>query len=295
MAILKITLIGADGQLGTDIYNFFRGKNADITGLTIDELEVCDKNSCTSVLTRLSPGLVINTAAFNLVDACEDEVQKAFAVNAMGVKNLAEACFSIDAAMMHFSTDYVFGGYEKNMPYNEDDCPSPISIYGISKLAGEYAIRYMLKKYYIIRVSGLYGHTGSLGKGYNFVELMLDLAGKGKEIRVVDDQVLTPTSTTNVAEKLYELIGTGKYGLYHMTNSGNCSWHEFTQEIFRLEKLKPDIIPIKSNSFGSRARRPSYSVLDNKNLRSAGLKDLQHWKKALAEYIAERRFYKKKK
>jgi dTDP-4-dehydrorhamnose reductase len=290
---LKIALIGSDGQLGTDIYKYFKNKGADIAGLTQKEIEVCDKNICSSVLFEMKPDLIINTAAFHQVDVCEDEVLKTFEVNVGGVKNLAEICLEIDSALMHFSTDFVFGGYVKNTPYSEDDCPAPISVYGISKLAGEYVIRYMLKKYYILRVCGLYGHAGSLGKGYNFVELMIRLAKEGKDIRVVNDQVLTPTSTKDVTEKLFELIQKGKFGLYHMTSSGSCSWYEFACEIFKLSGLNPNISPTTSEEFVTKAKRPSYSVLDNRNLRKIGLKDMRHWKEALADYIEERKALKK--
>jgi dTDP-4-dehydrorhamnose reductase len=290
---LKIALIGSDGQLGTDIYKYFKNKGADIAGLTQKEIEVCDKNICISVLFEMKPDLIINTAAFHQVDVCEDEVLKTFEVNVGGVKNLAEICLEIDSALMHFSTDFVFGGYVKNTPYSEDDCPAPISVYGISKLAGEYVIRYMLKKYYILRVCGLYGHAGSLGKGYNFVELMIRLAKEGKDIRVVNDQVLTPTSTKDVTEKLFEFIQKGKYGLYHMTSSGSCSWYEFACEIFKLSGLNPNISPTTSEEFVTKAKRPSYSVLDNRNLRKIGLKDMRHWKEALADYIEERKALKK--
>ena len=189
---------------------------------------------------------------------------------------------------MHFSTDFVFGGYPKNEPFTEKDCPAPVSLYGISKLAGELVIKYKMVKYYILRVCGLYGHAGSLGKGYNFVELMIRLAKEGKDIKVVDDQVLTPTSTKDITEKLYELIQTEKYGLYHLTNTGSCSWYEFACEIFKLAGLSPDISPTTSQTFGAKAKRPAYSVLDNKNLRAIGLKDMRNWKEALADYISER-------
>ncbi len=290
---MKIALIGSDGQLGTDIYKYFKDKNADITGLTISDIDVCDKNICNDVLFRIKPNLIINTAAFHQVDVCEDEVAKAFEVNAGGLKNLAEIALSIDAALMHFSTDFVFGGYKRSAPFTEDDCPAPVSVYGISKLAGEYVLRYMMKKYYLLRVCGLYGHAGSLGKGYNFVELMIRLANEGKDIKVVDDQVLTPTSTKDIAEKLFELIQTEKYGLYHMTNSGSCSWYEFACEIFKQEGLTPDISPTTSDAFASKAKRPAYSVLDNKNLRVAGFADLRPWKESLADYIKERKELKK--
>jgi len=286
---MKIALIGSDGQLGTDIFKYFTDKKMDIVPLTQQDIEICDKNACSDVLFSLKPDLVINTAAFHIVDQCEDEVAKSFEVNVEAVKTLAQVCLGTGSALMHFSTDFVFGGYEKKTPYTEDDCPSPVSIYGISKLAGELTIRYLLKDYYICRLCGLYGHAGSLGKGYNFVELMIKLANEGKDIKVVDDQVLTPTSTKDTAEKLYELIQTGKYGLYHLTNTGGCSWYEFACEIFRLAGLNPKITPTTSEAFGAKARRPAYSVLDNKNLRAAGIKDMRHWKKALADYINERK------
>ena len=286
---MKIALIGSDGQLGTDVIRYFKDKGADITGLTISDIDVCDRNICNDVLFELKPNLIINTAAFHQVDVCEDEVAKAFEVNVGGLKNLAEIALSIDAALMHFSTDFVFGGYESSTPFTEDDCPAPVSVYGISKLAGEYLLRYMMKKYYLLRVCGLYGHAGSLGKGYNFVELMIRLANEGKDIKVVDDQVLTPTSTKDIAAKLYELIQTEKYGLYHMTNSGSCSWYEFACEIFKQAGLAPNISPTTSDTFASKAKRPAYSVLDNKNLRASGLADLRPWKESLADYIKERK------
>lgn len=286
---MKIALIGADGQLGTDLYRYFCAKGEDIKGLTMADIEVCNRDLCSSVLIGLKPELVINTAAYNLVDDAETEVSKAFDVNAAGVKNLAEVCSSLGCALMHFSTDFVFGGYEKVTPYNEDDCPCPVSIYGISKLAGEYIIRYMLSNHYIIRTCGLYGHAGSLGKGYNFVELMIKLAEEGRPIKVVNDQVLTPTSTKDITEKLYELIKAEKPGTYHMTNTGFCSWYEFACEIFRLAGLSPEIEPVSTKDFGAKAKRPAYSVLDNRNLRQAGIRDLRHWKEALADYIAEKK------
>jgi len=284
---VKIALIGADGQLGTDIYTYFKKKELEVIGLTIEDMDVCDINACNKVLLKISPDLIINTAAFHNVDLCEDETLSSFRVNVLGVKNLAKICLDLGTPLVHFSTDYVFGG-EKNTPYTEDDCPRPISLYGASKLAGEHIIRYVLSKYYLVRLCGLYGHTGPCGKGSNFVELMVELAKEGKNIKVVDDQVLTPTSTKDVVKKLYELIDTGKYGLYHMTNTGSCNWYEFACEIFKLAGLSPDVSPTTSEEFGAKAKRPRYSVLDNVNLRKIGLKDLRHWKEALKDYIDSR-------
>ncbi|MCE5329735.1 dTDP-4-dehydrorhamnose reductase [bacterium] len=286
---MKIALIGSNGQLGTDIMKYFEDRGEDIAGLTQDDIDVCYQDKCETVLANIKPDLIINTAAFHQVDLCEDEVEPSFAVNAGGVKNLCKICQEFDIPLMHFSTDFVFGAdSERRIPYDEDDCPGPVSLYGISKLAGEYIIKYMLKKYYLIRACGLYGHAGSMVKGSNFVELMIKLAEEGKEIKVVNDQVLTPTSTKDLTEKLYELIYTGKYGLYHMTNTGECSWYDFALEIFKLAELSPDISPITSAELAAKAKRPAYSVLDNKNLRALGLKDLRPWKEALKDYIDSR-------
>ncbi len=286
---MNIALIGADGQLGTDIYRYFTGKGLKVSPLTEKEIDVCDEKICSNALLQMKPDIIINTAAFHQVDLCEDEVEKAFAVNVKGVRNLAEICLKTGSILMHFSTDFVFGGYEKNSPYTEEDCPAPVSVYGISKLAGEYVVKYMLERYYICRLCGLYGHAGSLGKGYNFVELMIRLANEGKDIKVVDDQVLTPTSTEDVTRKLYELIKTDSFGLYHLTNTGECSWYDFACEIFKLSGLTPGISPTTSEAFGAKAKRPAYSVLDNDNLRKTGLGDMRHWREALSDYINGRK------
>ncbi|MBM3702322.1 MAG: dTDP-4-dehydrorhamnose reductase [Actinobacteria bacterium] len=287
--MVKIALIGADGQLGADINSYFKEKGIKIIGLVgLKDIDVCDYRMSDDILKRINPDLVINTAAFHDVDLCEDEALSAFKVNVIGVKNLAIICREINIPLMHFSTDYIFDG-KKKKPYTEYDCARPISLYGISKLAGEQVIQYMLEKYYIIRLSGLYGYTGCVGKGnINFVELMIKLAKKEEAIKVVNDQVLTPTSTRDVAEKLYELIQTGNYGIYHMTNTGSCSWYEFACKIFKLMKLSTGVLPITTEEFGAKARRPKYSVLDNVNLRNIGLKDLRNWKEALKDYIESR-------
>ncbi|MFA5014109.1 MAG: dTDP-4-dehydrorhamnose reductase [Actinomycetota bacterium] len=287
--MLKIALIGVNGQLGTDIKSHFVKKGIKLTGLVgLADINVSDYKTSENTIKSIDPDLVINTAAFHDVDLCEDEAHSAFEVNVMGVRNLSIICNEMDIPLMHFSTDYIFDGKKKE-PYTENDCAAPLSLYGISKLAGEQVMRYLLDKYYIIRLSGLYGHAGSAGKGNtNFVEQMIKMSEKEKEIKVVNDQVLTPTSTIDVAEKLFELIQTGKYGIYHMTNTGSCSWYEFACEIFKLMKLPAKIFPTTTEEFGAKARRPEYSVLDNLNLRKVGLADLRSWKEALREYIESR-------
>lgn len=286
---MKIALIGVDGQLGTDINSYFTGNRMEIAGLVgLKDIDVCDYKTSESILKKINPDLLINTAAFHDVDLCEDEALSAFKVNVIGVKNLAMICREMNIPLTHFSTDYIFDG-KKKKPYIEDDCARPLSLYGISKLAGEQAMQYILDKYYIVRLSGLYGHAGCAGKGnINFVELMIKMAERGEEIKVVNDQVLTPTSTVDVAERLFELVQTGKYGIYHMTNTGSCSWYEFACEIFRLMKLSTKILPTTTEEFGAKARRPHYSVLDNLNLRKIGLTDLRNWKEALGDYIKNR-------
>ncbi len=286
---MKVFLIGVDGQLGTDIEKCFTAKGIEVHGLIgLKEIDICDYDDSFNKIASSGPDLVINTAAFHNVDLCEDELEMAFKVNVGGVKNIADICRKMDIPLIHFSTDYVFDG-SKNSPYFEDDCPRPLSIYAISKHGGERVVQYMLDKYYLIRLSGLYGHAGCTGKGnLNFIGTMLKFAESKKEIRVVDDQILTPTSTIDVADRLSELIMTGKYGLYHMTNTGSCSWFEFACEIFRLAGINIDVVPVSSSEFGAKAVRPKYSVLDNADLRKIGISDLRDWHASLEDYMENR-------
>lgn len=286
---MKIALIGANGQLGSDLVKAAKSsEDLKVIPLTHQDIEISDFPQSQELLKRLNPELLINTAAFHQVDICEDEVEASFRVNAKGLRNLSLICRDMDIPLVHMSTDYVFDGL-KGKPYVEDDPPRPINLYGISKLAGEMIIQYLWHKHYIIRVSGLYGIAGSGGKGGNFIELMIRLAEEGRDIRVVDDQVLTPTYTREAAEKILQLIQSGQYGLYHMTNRGECSWYDFAQEIFRLTGLKPNLSPTTSQAFGAKAKRPKYSVLDNRNLRLLGLEDLRDWHQALSDYLQERK------
>jgi dTDP-4-dehydrorhamnose reductase len=206
----------------------------------------------------------------------------------MGVRNLAQAAEQAGASLVHFSTDYVFGG-EKRTPYREGDLPQPLSVYAISKLAGEFAARQYCSRHFVIRTCGLYGMGGSRSKGGNFVETMLKLAAQKKTIRVVADQIVTPTSTADLAERVLPLIESDGYGLYHMSSAGECSWHAFAAEVFRLAGVNADLQPTDSKSFGAKARRPPYSVLDNWQMRAAGIAEFRPWQEALAEYIAQRR------
>lgn len=284
---MKILLIGADGQLGTDIQKVI--DRSELIPLTIADIDVTDAKNVSAVITKYKTEVVINTSAYHRVDDCEDHDKEAFAVNALGVKNLCVACKEAGSALVHISTDYVFDG-NKGKPYTEADIPNPGTVYGISKLAGEEYVRSMLKKYFLIRTCGLYGVAGCLGKGGgNFVESMLKLAKQKPVIRVVGDQVVSPTYTLDLARKISQLIRTEHYGLYHIANKGSCSWYEFAKKIFELTGTKVKVESATTDEFKSKARRPAFSVLDNANLRKIGLDDLRTWDKALEAYLEEKK------
>jgi dTDP-4-dehydrorhamnose reductase len=286
---MKIALIGANGQLGSDLAKVLPGRGHDLVPLTHTDIEVTDPASVKTMMMTQQPETVLNMAAFHKVDVCEEEVEKTFAVNVYGVRNLALACRDHGATLVHMSTDYVFGGDKvRSAPYAETDVPAPINVYGVSKLAGEHFMQYLLDRYFIFRVTGLYGVAGSSGKGGNFVELMLRLAHEGKDIRVVDDQRMTPTYTVDLALQMAAVIETEHYGLYHATSQGDCTWYEFADEIFRQSGLAPNLDRAKTGDFGEKATRPAYSVLENKALQQIGMDMMRPWQQALGAYLEER-------
>lgn len=279
-------LIGANGQLGSELRQAL--KDHDLVPLTHADLELTDRAQVEDALHKYRPDLILNTGAYHRVDECEDHAELSFAVNATAVRDLAIAAREIGAILVHFSTDYVFDGRQR-CPYREIDPPGPLSVYATSKLAGEYFVRALLDRHFIIRSCGLYGLAGSRGKGGNFVETMLRLAKEGREIRVVGDQILTPTSAKELARKVRQLVETDAYGLYHITNDGECSWYQFAMAIFELTHLRPLLAETTSAAYGARAARPAYSVLENANLSRLGLDDLRPWGEALKEYLEQRR------
>lgn len=288
----KIAIVGANGQLGTDLVKSLsiQSDKFELIPLTHKDIEVADHAKTREILTEMKPEVVINTSAFHRVDDCEELVEKTFQINAFAVRNLAQVCYDIDAVLIYISTDYVFGGdINRRIPYVETDRPMPLGVYGNSKLAGEHFIQVSCRKYFILRSSGLYGVAGSSGKGGNFVERMLQLAQEGEPIRLVNDQVLTPTFTKDLAEKIGNLVQTDAYGLYHATSAGACSWYEFTVKIFEVTGIKANLQPTNSADFKTKAKRPPYSVLDNANLRKQGFADFRPWKDALAEYLEMRK------
>lgn len=294
---MKILLIGANGQLGHDLRTALalekhsvlatmRGGGSETA--TAIALDVTNPQEVRSTLMSASPDVVINCAAFHRVDDIEKDASQALQVNALAAQRLALVCREADAALMHISTDYVFDG-AKHQPYVESDLPNPLSAYGASKLAGELLIRAAWPKHYIIRTCGLYGLVGASGKGGNFVNTMLRLAGEGKMIKVVDDQICTPTFTRDLAQQLAALIETRAYGTYHVTNDGATSWHDFAVEVFHLAGVQANLRPITSAEFNAPARRPPYSVLANHGLKTLGIDHMRAWQDALAEYIRLKR------
>jgi dTDP-4-dehydrorhamnose reductase len=282
---MKVLLTGYRGQLGSDLRQAFAADDLVLT--TQEELRVQDAAQVEPAVAHARPDVILNCAAFHRVDECEDRAGMAFEVNVFGLRNLALAARRANAVLVHFSTDYVFDGPGRT-PYVESDLPCPRCVYGVSKLAGEFMLQSIWPKHFIFRVSGLYGYAGSREKGSNFVEMMIALARQAKPIRVVHDQVLTPTSTRDVARMVRSLIETGHYGLYHLTNAGACSWHEFAAAIFEYAGLRADLTPVSSAEFPLKAKRPAYSVLDNQRLRAVGFPDMPPWREALERYIQGR-------
>lgn len=279
---MTVVVIGAGGQLGSELIKAFK---SEAVPLAHEDIEVSDIKSC-GVLKKIAADAIINTAAFHNTDGCEDQPEKTFAINAIGAKNIADITQSTNSCAVYISTDYVFDG-GKGSPYIETDCPNPINTYGISKLAGEFYTR-MSEKHYIFRVSGLFGVAGSSGKGGNFVETMVKKANNNEEIKVVDDVIMSPTYTNDAANMIKDVLEKNlPYGIYHVTNSGNCSWYEFAQAIFDNLGLEPNLSPIKTSSLDLKIKRPEFSALLCRKIESHNLK-MRDWKSALRGYLKEK-------
>lgn len=275
---MKILITGSNGMLGHDLINALKERH-DLIPTTSKTLDITDKKQTIDYIRDKKPDIVINSAAYTDVDGCEENRELAYSVNGEGVRNLALACRDIDCPLVHISTDYVFDG-SATEPIREDGEIGPISVYGKSKLEGEEAIQEILDKYFIIRTAWLYGINGR-----NFPKTMLELAENHPEITVVYDEVGTPTYTPDLAEGISRLIETDYYGIYHLTNSGSCSWCEFARYIFEIAGRDVKVIPVTASEFARPAPRPSYSVLDNSNWIERGFKPLRSYKDAIKEYI----------
>ena len=281
---MKIAIIGSTGQLGTDLTKTLENGH-EVIGLTHKDIEVADYNSCL-ILKEHQPDIIINTAAFHKTDQCEEEPLKAFSVNALGARNVALVSKEIAATTVFISTDYVFDGSKKE-PYTEDDVPTPINTYGISKLAAEYYTR-QNPKHYIIRIASVFGVAGASGKGGNFVETMINKAQKGESIIVIDDMWMSPTYTIDATSTLKKILEKQlPHGIYHTTNKGYCSWYQFAKGIFQLTGLNPDLTPIKTKQIIMKAKRPRFSALKSIKLSYYGIEP-RKWKEALRAYLHEK-------
>jgi dTDP-4-dehydrorhamnose reductase len=286
---MKILLTGSEGQLSYDLLRVL--KNHDVYPLSHTDLNVTDTTKLEAILSSAKYEVVINTAAYHRVDEIEGNIEAAFNVNAFSPYKMALLCKSYNLQLVHISTDYVFGGDNNTKrPYRETDPCKPVNVYGFSKLTGEQLIALANPAYYIVRTSGLYGIKGPSGKGSNFIERMIIKGTSGEKIRVVNDQILTPTYTLDLAYAIEKLLHSGKYGLYHVTNEGSCSWYDFTREIFKALSMDVKVEAISTSDSGASAKRPGYSVLSKSKLYAAGLPKMRDWKIALRAYLVEQNY-----
>lgn len=281
-----VVVIGATGALGSDCMVAFAGDG--VVGLGHEDLDITDPGAIAATLERLAPRIVVNTAAFHNVPRCEAEPEAAYRVNAIAPRWLAQACHKHGARLVHVSTDYVFDG-AKGAPYLETDRPNPLNVYAQSKLAGEYGVLSTDGGHQVVRSSGLYGIQPCRAKGGNFVDTMYKVAREKPEVRVVDDEVLTPTFNADLAVQIRVLARDGAPGLYHATNAGQCSWYEFATAIFELGKLTTPLHPTTVKEFAAPVKRPFYSVLENAALKAQGIDRMRPWREALADYMERRR------
>ena len=277
---MKVLVLGANGQLGSEFRSFLKEK-AELFAFSHKELDILDLTGLINKFFELSPDVVINCAAYTKVDRAETEENLAYQVNAIGAKNVSYASFKIKAKVVYFSTDYVFDG-AKNSPYNEFDKPNPLSIYGKSKFFGEEFTKHFNPNHLILRISWLYGINGS-----NFVKTIIRLAKEKGELKVVNDQVGTPTHTLDVVKQTWKLIQHDSVGLYHSSNTGQTNWFEFAKKIVEHLNLGAKVLPIKTKEFPTLAKRPNFSVLDNYLLKIENKKIMRYWEEAFNDFITK--------
>ena len=276
---MRVLVTGAEGQLGHDLLAAFA--DDDVWGSDQAELDVTDEPSVIAAVADFAPDLVVHAAAFTAVDACESQPDTAWKVNAVGSWWVARACALAGAAMVYVSTDYVFDGLA-GRPYTEFDQTSPTSTYGRTKEAGEQLVRATLAEHYIVRTSWVHGAVGG-----NFAKTMLRLARERGAVAVVDDQTGSPTFTFDLAPAIRRLATTGRYGTYHITNSGHCTWFEFARAVFDEAGVDVELTPTDTATFGSPAPRPPFGVLDNRLARLVGMAPLPEWRTSLRRLLAE--------
>ena len=278
---MKIIVTGVKGQLGFDILRVLEPyKQINAIGIDIDDLDITNKEAVEKYVDSEKPDIIIHCAAYTAVDLAEDYQELCMNVNVEGTKHLVKAAKKHQTKFLYISTDYVFDG-TKNIPYHIDDKPNPQSVYGKSKYLGEVETR-KLDEHFIVRIAWVFGKNGQ-----NFIKTMLRLSKERESISVVNDQMGTPTYTFDLAKFLVKLIQTNKYGTYHATNEGECTWYEFTKEIFKQSGINTIVKPIASNEYPTKAKRPMNSRLSKKTLDTHGFKRLPDWKDALNRYLKE--------
>ena len=280
---MKVLVTGAKGQLGTDLMNELEKRGIESIGVDVQEMDITDKEACMRVISESKADAVIHCAAYTAVDAAEDNVDLCRKINGEGTRNVALACQATGAKLMYISTDYVFDG-QGTRPWEPDDSRSPLNVYGQTKLEGELAVSQTLEKYFIVRIAWVFGLNGK-----NFIKTMLNVGKTHDTVRVVNDQIGTPTYTYDLARLLVDMNETEKYGYYHATNEGGyISWYDFTKEIYRQAGYKTEVLPVTTAEYGlSKAARPFNSRLDKSKLVEAGFTPLPTWQDALSRYLKE--------
>lgn len=275
---MKVLVTGVRGQLGYDVVNELEKRGHAAVGVDIQEMDITDARAVRRVLTETCPDGVIHCAAYTAVDAAEDNVELCRQVNAAGTENVAAVCRDLGCKLMYISTDYVFNG-QGTRPWEPDDEREPLNVYGQTKYEGELAVE-QLEKYFIVRIAWVFGVNGK-----NFIKTMLNLGRTRDSLTVVDDQIGSPTYTYDLARLLVDMIETEKYGRYHATNEGLCTWYEFACEIFKQAGIQVKVTPVASDQYPAKAKRPMNSRMDKSKLTANGFRPLPPWQDALGRYL----------
>ena len=276
---MKVLVTGVKGQLGYDVVNELEKRGMTAIGVDIDEMDITDAVSVNKVIKEAAPDAVIHCAAYTAVDAAEDNVELCRKVNAEGTANIAEVCKELDIKMMYISTDYVFDG-QGERPWEPDDERHPLNVYGQTKYEGEVAVTDALDKYFIVRIAWVFGLNGN-----NFVKAILNKAKTVDTLTVVNDQFGSPTYTYDLARLLVDMIQTEKYGFYHATNEGICTWYEFACEIIRQAGMDAKVLPVSADQYPAKAKRPTNSRMSKEKLTENGFEKLPAWQDALKRYL----------
>jgi dTDP-4-dehydrorhamnose reductase len=282
---MRVAILGALGQLGSDLVRAFQNRSDEVIPLDMNDVDISKEFQVSKVIDNIRPEMIVNTAAYHNVEKCQENLVRAFAVNSIGARNLAMLSLKYDIFLIHISTDYVFDGL-KRRPYIEKDRPVPINVYGNTKLSGEHFVESIANRYLIMRTSGLYGENPCREKGgMNFVDLMIHLAQNRDQVRVVDNEILTPTSTVELTRQIIKIADNELNGLCHATAEGFCSWYDFAKEIFRLMHIETPLHVASPHEFPQKVPRPNFSVLENKILKDKKLNVFKPWQEALEEYL----------